>query len=388
MDRDQTIIEQVDFLIIQAIKKSASDIHLEPKQEHLRVRFRIDGILYDQQLIDKLHALQVVSRVKVLSQLDLVQRRVPQDGKFSFMFQTRPIDCRVSTFPASYGEKIVIRLLDTHQHVWQLDQLGMNHKATTSFKELLNKQSGFVLVSGPTGSGKTTTLYAALSHVNTPEKNIVTLEDPIEYDIAGINQGHIHPAGGFTFAKGMRAVLRQDPDIIMIGEIRDKETARIAIEASLTGHLVLSTIHTDSALGVITRLLDMGVEPYLLSSALTGVVAQRLVRMLCKHCKQMQNFEQAAIMTNDESLIKQLKNETLYRSVGCHDCFEIGYKGRMGLFELLLFDNGLKELVVQYPTYESLQAYVQNIDFANLRQDGIEKLKRGNISLSDLLRIF
>lgn len=382
MKNEYSAIELVDDLLKRALKSRASDIHLELTKEALRIRFRIDGILHDHTPVEQEHALHVLARVKVLSHLDVAERRIPQDGKFVLQHDGLEIDCRVSTFPALYGEKIVIRILDTKHQELGLEHLGMGVQEIETFKQLLDRQHGIILVAGPTGSGKTTTLYAALSYLNQPEKNIVTLEDPIEYNISGINQGQVHPIAGFTFAKGMRAILRQDPDIIMIGEVRDQETARIAIEAALTGHLVLSTVHTNSALGVVMRLLDMGIEPFLLSGALTGVVAQRLARRLCSCArKQPLNYQDQEILDGlNISLV------AVGKPVGCQKCDNVGYKGRVGLFEFLPITDPFKEQMVKEYSSKTLADLATQQGIKTLQQDGIEKLKEGTISLQELLR--
>lgn len=282
---DAPVIRLVDDMVNRAIIHKASDIHLESTDKGLRVRFRIDGILYDQESIDQALMTHVISRLKVMANINIAQKRVPQDGKFNTMVGGQHIDLRVSTFPSMYGEKMVVRILDRTHNKIMLDALGMSDTMLENFKDLLARSNGFFLVTGPTGSGKTTTLYAALSTLSSPEKNVITLEDPVEYNLNGITQGQINPEAGFTFAKGIRSILRQDPDILMIGEIRDKETASIAIEAALTGHMVLSTLHANDAPSVIMRLMDMGIEPFLINAAITGVMAQRLARKICAHCR-------------------------------------------------------------------------------------------------------
>ena len=285
MNTENSIVEIVNSLISDAIEHQASDIHLESQQNALRVRWRIDGVLYDKEPIESFFMAQVLSRIKVLAHIDITEKRIPHDGKFKVLFNGQEIDLRISSFPSIHGEKIVIRILDRAHHMIALDKLGFSDAMLDTFKTLLSRSSGFFLVSGPTGSGKTTTLYAALSALNSPEKNIITLEDPVEYSLEGITQSQIHPEAGFTFEKGIRSLLRQDPDVVMIGEIRDRQTAQVAIEASLTGHVVLSTIHTNDAPTVIMRLIDMGIEPFLVNAAVSGVLAQRLARTICPACK-------------------------------------------------------------------------------------------------------
>ncbi|MEX2438163.1 MAG: GspE/PulE family protein, partial [Candidatus Babeliales bacterium] len=279
-------VELVDTLINQAVHKGASDIHLESTEKGLRIRFRVDGMLFDHAEINKELMPQVLSRIKVLAHINLAEKRVPQDGKFRMIINEHPIDMRVSMFPSVYGQKAVIRILDRSKTMIHLDHLGFDPYTLARFRQLINKPQGFLIVTGPTGSGKTTTLYGALAELNSPEKNIVTLEDPVEYHLDGIVQGNIHPDAGFTFAKGIRSILRQDPDIALVGEVRDQESARIAIEAALTGHLVLSTLHTNDAPGAIMRLMDMAIEPFLINAAVSGVLAQRLARQNCKGCTE------------------------------------------------------------------------------------------------------
>jgi len=307
-------VDIVDKIISRAIAFSASDIHLESSEHQLRVRYRVDGILQDQSHIQKDIALQVISRIKVLADIDIAQKRIPQDGKFKININNNIVDLRISTFPAVYGEKIVIRILDRIKTTIDLESLGFDPVILDKFKNLVNKSGGFILVTGPTGSGKTTTLYAALSSIHTPEKNIITLEDPVEYHIEGVTQGQINLGSGFTFAQGIRSLLRQDPDIAMIGEIRDRESAKIAIEASLTGHLVFSTLHANNAPGAIMRLMDMNIEPFLINAAVTGILAQRLARKICLFCR----FEYVPNI-QEKTLIDSLgiNLNKLYKGTGC-----------------------------------------------------------------------
>lgn len=381
---DQSVVRQVEALIQQALDIGASDIHLEPTEKQLRVRFRIDGVLYDQKPIERSLMHQVLSRLKVLSNMNIAEKRIPQDGKFAEVRNKKPIDYRVSSFPSLFGEKIVIRILDRAAHAMKLDQLGFSPKMLARVAELAKKQHGFFLVTGPTGSGKTTTLYGMLSHVHSPEKNITTLEDPVEYHLDGITQGHIHPQAGFTFDRGIRALLRQDPDILMVGEIRDKETARVAIEAALTGHLVLSTLHTNNAPGAIMRLMDMNIEPFLINAAVTGVLAQRLVRKLCAECK-----EQIEPNPGHKMICEKLSiaNIPLYQSRGCAWCNNLGYKGRIGIFELLIVSSDLRSLIVSQPMFDQIYAQCLEDGMQTLLQDGVEKVQQGIISLEELVRV-
>lgn len=379
-----SIIEYVDTLIIQAVQCSASDIHLEHLSHELRVRYRIDGVLYDQQPVELSYASQVISRVKILAHIDIADYRIPHDGKFRMNVHKQQIDLRVSTFPAVFGSKVVIRILDRSAHTISLEKLGLSEQLLQNLQLLIQRQNGFFLVTGPTGSGKTTTLYAMLSFLHAPQKHIITLEDPVEYHIEGITQGQIHPDAGFTFERGIRALLRQDPDIAMIGEIRDKQTARIAIEAALTGHLVLSTLHTNDAPSAVMRLMDMGIEPFLVNASLTGVLAQRLVRLLCKTCK----YERTPTDQEKTMLEKlQINTSSLYEGKGCADCFHLGYRGRIGVFEFLMMTSALRSLIVQHPICEAIWNQARNDGMQSLKQDATRKLLGGQISLSEMLRI-
>lgn len=378
------VVRLVDNLLDLAIGRSASDIHFEPTTSQLRVRLRIDGILYDHEPVDMAITQQLIARLKVLANINIAEKRIPQDGKFRVIAQGTEIDLRVSTFPALYGEKIVVRILDRADYTMSLDTLGLSSIMADAIKKLISKTSGFFLVCGPTGSGKTTTLYAALSALNSPDKHIITLEDPIEYCVSGVTQAQIHPDAGFTFEKGIRALLRQDPDVVMIGEIRDKQTARIAIEAALTGHQVFSTLHTNDAPSVVMRLMDMGIEPFLINASLSGVLAQRLVRKLCVSCKFL------SVPDAQEQVVLSRLGITLentYKARGCSSCMDLGYKGRTGLFELLLMNNDLRSLIVQYPSFERIYESACVSGMITLMQDGIEKVKEGTISLAELTRV-
>lgn len=381
---DNSAIDIVDQLLHNAIGKSASDIHLEPTKENLRVRFRLDGILHDQIPLLVSSMPQIISRLKVLSHMNIAEKRIPQDGKLTLHFANRIIDLRLSTFPSLYGEKIVIRILDRAHQAISLDALGFNVTTLPLFKQLIKRQQGFLLVTGPTGSGKTTTLYAALGALNNTEKNIVTLEDPVEYNMIGITQGYINPEAGFTFEKGIRALLRQDPDILMVGEIRDKQTARIAIEAAMTGHLVLTTLHTNDAPSAIMRLIDMGIEPFLINASLTGVLAQRLIRTICSGCRIA--YELSA---SEQELCQRLSiNSTiLYKGTGCSACNYIGLKGRTGIFELLEISHQLRTLIVDQPDFDTLHSRAMHYGMTTLMQDALHKLTAGIISLEEFARI-
>ncbi|MDR3551025.1 MAG: GspE/PulE family protein [Candidatus Babeliales bacterium] len=383
VQNDAPVIRLVDSIVSKAIMYKASDIHLESTEKGLRVRFRIDGILYDQELIDVALMSHVISRVKVIANINIAEKRVPQDGKFHTMVGNQQIDLRVSTFPSIYGQKIVVRILDRTHNKITLDALGMQQSMLDNFKDLMSRSNGFFLVTGPTGSGKTTTLYAALSALSCPEINIITLEDPVEYSVARITQGQIHPDAGFTFAKGIRAILRQDPDILMVGEIRDKETASIAIEAALTGHMVLSTLHTNDAPSVIMRLMDMGVEPFLINAAITGVLAQRLARKICVACR-VEVLPDAQERKTLDRLGLQINK--LYKGAGCDTCLNLGYKGRTGIFELLIMTSALRSLIVRRPHFDTIYAQAIADGMHTLLQDGAQKVKDGIITLQELVR--
>lgn len=381
------VIDYVDQILYNAITMHASDIHLQPEEMGARVRYRIDGTLYDQDSINPDMLKLVISRIKIIAGLDIAVQRLPQDGKIKLNIKTRQtgfssqyqdqeqvIDLRISTFPSTYGEKMVIRILDRSHNLLNLESLGMNSKMLTHIQNLIKKPHGFFLVTGPTGSGKTTTLYAILSELNKPGRNIVTMEDPVEYAVPGITQSQVNDKAGFSFQNGLRCMLRQDPDIIMIGEIRDKITAQIAIEASLTGHLVFSTLHTNDAAGAITRLLDMGVEPFLINATLTGVLAQRLARKLCNKCKKETDLKKT-----------DLKNiKTNFESPGCSDCFNLGHKGRLGIFELLVLDDQIRDLVLQRAATTHVVQQALKTGMQTLMLDGFEKVNGGQISLEEL----
>lgn len=339
-EHDAPVIKLLNAILADAIRKQASDVHIEPFEDQLRVRFRMDGRLQTVLTLRAQLAPMLVSRVKVLAQLDISEKRLPQDGRIALKLGGRAVDLRVSTLPSTFGERAVLRLLDKRPELLDLKQPGMPADMLEQFRQLLSSPHGVILVTGPTGSGKTTTLYAALSHLNDAQRNIMTIEDPVEYNLPGINQTQVNTKAGMTFAKGLRAILRQDPDVVMIGEIRDRETADIAMQASLTGHLVLSTLHTNTAIGAVTRLRDMGVESFLLSAGLIGVMAQRLVRRLCDQCK--------SAYVIDEPQAQRLEippGTTLYRAQGCEACHYTGYRGRIALYELITIDEQMKQMI-------------------------------------------
>ena len=378
------IIRLINAILSEAIQDQASDIHLETYQKNFYVRFRIDGILKEIVQPPRALANLIISRIKVMAELDIAEKRIPQDGRMSLKLGGREIDVRVSTLPSVHGERIVLRLLDKQEQSIDLSTLGMAPSDRTRLLELLALSHGILLVTGPTGSGKTTTLYASLNHINDRRKNILTIEDPVEYHIDGVGQTQVNNKAGMTFARGLRAILRQDPDVVMVGEIRDLETMQIAVQASLSGHLVLSTLHTNSAAGAVTRLMDMGVEPFLLSSSLVGVLAQRLVRKLCPECKQIHNIGQA-----ERQLFDGLASpDNIYQANpnGCDNCHQEGYKGRTGIYELIVIDDPLRELIHNRSSQANLVKQVRT-NSSSIRQDGYQKVLSGETSLAEVLRV-
>lgn len=387
MSEELSTVKILENLIDKAIQRRVSDIHLEPKESGINIRFRIDGVLYNDSIIDTTQGIQILSRIKILAKLDVSERRVPQDGKFLYSYNQSPelnynVDLRVSTFPTTQGEKVVIRLLNADQVNLTLVNLGFEPEMLSILNSLTKSCTGFFLVTGPTGSGKTTTLHSLLKSVNCVEKNVCTLEDPVEYHIEDITQGQVYPDIGFNFESGIRALLRQDPDIIMVGEIRDKETAQVAIKAALTGHFVLSTLHTNDAPGALLRLLDMNIEHFLINSALTGILAQRLVRKLCNTCK----FKRE--LTFEEQGLPDLNGlNFIYQAYGCDNCFGTGYKGRTGIFQLLLMTNELKALVSERPSLEKIYSQSLTDGMKPIMHDAVKKLAQGTTSLTEILRV-
>ncbi|WP_094751551.1 type II secretion system ATPase GspE [Psychromonas sp. CD1] len=380
---DAPIIKLINALLGEAIKEEASDIHIETFENTLIIRFRIDGILREILKPQRKIAALLVSRIKVMAKLDIAEKRVPQDGRISLRIGGRAVDVRVSTMPASHGERVVLRLLDKNAIKLDLATLGMTKRNHQLMRSLIKKPHGIVLVTGPTGSGKSTTLYASLMEINAKDRNILTIEDPIEYAIEGIGQTQVNNKVDMTFSRGLRAILRQDPDVVMIGEIRDLETAQISVQASLTGHLVFSTLHTNSAVGAVTRLRDMGVEPFLLSSSLLGVLAQRLVRRLCVHCKvaHVASLEEKNILGMSAD-----KDVTFYNAQGCEHCNATGYRGRMGIHELLIVTDVVRELVHTGAGEKAIEKEIRQTS-PSIRQDGMEKVCQGLTTLEEILRV-
>ena len=378
---DAPIIRLINAIMSEAVKEEASDVHIETFERRLVVRFRVDGIL--REVIEPRRALapMLVSRIKVMAKLDIAEKRVPQDGRIVLRISGQEVDVRVSTLPSSHGERIVMRLLNKQAGRLDLTHLGMNDGDRDRLRDVISHPHGILLVTGPTGSGKTTSLYASLGYLNNGRRNIMTVEDPVEYHLEGIGQTQVNSKADMTFARGLRAILRQDPDVVMIGEIRDKETAEIAVQASLTGHLVLSTLHTNSAVGAITRLEDMGVEPFLLSSSIVGVLSQRLVRKLCDECKQPMQADEAS-----QALLEVDSPVTIYSAKGCSACFDQGYRGRVGLYELILIDEDVKTLIHNQVGEQAMEQHVRK-NTPSLRQDGMSKVLAGSTTIEEVLRV-
>jgi len=379
------IIKFVNSLLYQSIKERASDIHIEPFERDLLVRFRIDGVLYEILRAPKRLQSSITSRVKIMGGLNIAEKRLPQDGRIRIKIAGKDIDIRLSTLPTAFGERVVMRLLDRSQVLLELDDLGFAPQNFAQMMDLIHHSHGIILVTGPTGSGKTTTLYAALSKINTPDKNIITIEDPIEYQIAGIGQIQINPKINLTFANGLRSIVRQDPDVVLVGEIRDTETAEIAIQASLTGHLVFSTLHTNDAPSATTRLIDMGIEPFLISSSTLAILAQRLVRNLCKDCR--------VPVEPDLQLIKQLEGErwlkgaTFFNPKGCPSCLDTGYRGRSGIYEMMTIDDEMRGMINRRADANEIKQAARKKGMLTLREDAIQKAAQGFTSMDEVLRV-
>ncbi|MDP9175439.1 MAG: GspE/PulE family protein [Planctomycetota bacterium] len=381
---DSPVIKLVNYVVYNAVKEGASDVHLEPGDGVLRIRYRIDGCLTEKLRPPfQMHAA-VASRIKIMAGLDISERRLPQDGGIHVMMDKRPIDLRVSTMPAKYGEKVVIRIIDNEKASVNLEKLGFGYDTLKAWRKLINLPNGIVLVTGPTGSGKSTTLYACLHELNQSDVNICTVEDPIEYALNGVNQFQVNEKAGFTFATALRALLRQDPDILMVGEIRDAETAKLATQAALTGHLVLSTLHTNDAAGAITRLYNIGIEPYLVGATVAGVMAQRLVRKLCQNCKEV--YEPSM---NEKRQIERVSGpvEKLYRAKGCSRCRNLGYSGRIGIYELLIPDDAMIDRISQGAPLNEIRELARTAGVKTLRGDGVEKVKAGITTLEEVYRV-
>ena len=380
---ESPVVRLANYLICNAVTEGASDIHIEPGEKKMRVRYRIDGVLFEVMSPPQTMHAALISRLKIMANLDISERRLPQDGRIRAIVRNRYVDFRVNTLPTTQGEKTVIRILDNRSILIGLERLGFEPDHLALFKEHITRPHGVILVTGPTGSGKTTTLYSALMTMNGAEMNISTTEDPVEYFLSFANQVQINDRIGFTFATALRALLRQDPDVIMVGEIRDEETARISVQAALTGHLVLSTLHTNDAPSSITRLINIGIEPYLISASVNAVMAQRLVRRICEKCKE--TYE-----PNDEVRVAlnkaNIQVDTLYRGAGCDNCRNTGYSGRCGIYEMLELDDGFRDLVATRPSVTKLRRYAQERGMVGLREDGLRKLRKGVTTLEEVLR--
>lgn len=381
---EPTVIKLVNLTIIKAIKEGASDIHIEPLENAISTRFRIDGMLQEVTTTPKNLQAAIISRIKIMANMDIAERRAPQDGRFSVKIKGKEIDIRVSCIPTIFGENIVLRLLDVSRAISSLDQIGFSKTVFDNYQRLIYRPHGIILVTGPTGSGKTTTLYASLNKLNTIEKNIITVENPVEYKLDRVRQIQVNPKAGLTFASGLRSIVRQDPDIIMIGEMRDMETAEIAVRAALTGHLVFSTLHTNDAPGAVSRLLDIGIEPYLISDSVIGILAQRLIRTICPDCKK--KYKPTPEELKDIGLAKDEKKD-FYTGGGCSKCGNTGYKGRIGIFELMILDDKIRELIVARTPVEKIKSEARASGMITLKEDGIEKINKGLTSIKEVLRV-
>jgi type IV pilus assembly protein PilB len=379
------VVRLLNLILIQAINNRASDIHFEPFENQFKIRYRVDGILYDMPSPPKHLSVALTSRIKVMADMDIAERRLPQDGSLSFFMRGKEIDVRISTLPTIFGESVVMRILDKSTVMLSMSEVGLTEKELKTIRQLIKKPNGIILTTGPTGCGKTTTLYAGLKEVNSPEVKIITTEEPVEYRIAGIIQVPIRAPIGLTFAHCLRSILRQDPDVILVGEIRDKETAEIAIQASLTGHLVLSTLHTNDAAGAITRLIDMDIEPFLITSTLEAIIAQRLIRVICSKCRESYKPEDAELtkigLSRDE-----LKGKTFYRGRGCEECGHIGFRGRTGIFEILVMNDRLREITAKKGATKDIREEAKKSGMNLLRQAGMEKVFQGITTIGEVVR--
>ncbi|SNZ06453.1 general secretion pathway protein E [Persephonella hydrogeniphila] len=383
---DAPVVQMLNSLFLRAIRSGASDIHFEPFSDKVVVRFRLDGVLHEVSNISLQMYPQVVSRIKVISKLNVAEKRLPQDGRIKVKIGNKKIDMRVSTLPTVFGERVVIRLLDRSDRLLTLEELGFSEEDLKKFERIIEKPYGLILITGPTGSGKTTTLYASLLKLKTPRKNIITIEDPVEYQIDGISQIQVNPKIDLTFANGLRSILRQDPDIVMVGEIRDRETAEIAVHASLTGHLVLSTLHTNDAPSAVARLVDMGVEPFLVSSSLEGIVAQRLVRKICENCKESYTPSDKEL-TEIKKYINVDKLRFLYRGKGCEECLGTGYKGRTAIYEIMEITEDIRSTISKNPESSDLRDKAMSRGMKTLIQDGMEKVIKGITTVEEVLQV-
>jgi general secretion pathway protein E len=379
--QEKGIIQLVNMIIENAVKDRASDIHIEPGEQTVRARYRIDGVLYEKEVLPMRTYSAISSRIKLLAQMNIAERRLPQDGRIKASFPGKEIDIRVSTLPTIHGESIVMRLLDKGSSFVTLEELGFDRVILDIYEQMIKRPYGMILITGPTGSGKSTTLYASLDKINTPEKKIITIEEPVEYLMPGINQIQVRPKIGLTFAGGLRHIVRQDPDVIMVGEIRDMETAGIAIHAALTGHLLYSTLHTNDAPGAVTRLMDMGIENYLVASTLIGVMAQRLVRRICEHCAESRPASGDMVKRLDERI------DRIWFGRGCDHCAGTGYRGRIGIFEMLPVEDEIRGLIMRRATVKEIKDMAVSLGMRTLREDGIQKVIRGVTTIDEVLRV-
>ncbi|MBC7326702.1 Flp pilus assembly complex ATPase component TadA [bacterium] len=387
MAEQAPVVGLANLIVTQAISERASDIHIEPMIDKLRIRYRIDGVLREAFNLPKEIQPSLLSRFKIISGMDIAEKRLPQDGRFSLAIEGKTYDFRVSTYPSVFGEKVVMRILDKSSILRGLDKLGMLPQTLERFEKIIRQPWGIILVTGPTGSGKSTTLYSVLNRLNTGEQNIVTLEDPVEYELPGIIQAQVNYKAGFTFAEGLRSILRQDPDIIMVGEIRDKETALLATEAALTGHLVLSTLHTNDAPSAVTRLMDMGIEPFLIASTVIGVLAQRLVRIICPFCKEPYEVQGEILRSLDIGQIETDKVQTFYKGKGCEKCRQTGYLGRTGIFEFMVVDDEIRDLILKRAPAHIIREAAAKGGMKNLKEDAFEKVLLGITTWEELIRV-
>jgi type IV pilus assembly protein PilB len=384
LSQEAPVVKLVNLILERAIARSASDIHVEPGENSLAIRYRVDGVLQEDIVIPRMLKSAVISRLKILARINIAERRIPQDGRFTVSLNGSKIDLRVSTFPTIHGEKVVMRILERRGSTIALEDLGMNESMLSRFSQVLTLSHGIVLVTGPTGSGKTTTLYAALNRINNSDVNIVTLEDPVESHIERVNQGHTNPVAGFTFASGLRSILRQDPDIIMVGETRDVETAEIAIQAALTGHLVFTTVHTNDAASSIVRMVDMGIEPFLVSSSVSAMLAQRLVRRVCPECAVTQE-EPIDITVDDTGEVRHL--DKVLKPRGCERCSQTGYKGRVGIYELIVMNEEIRRLILKGSTAHEISDAARKGGFRTMFEDGLDKVQSGQTTLEEVMRV-
>ncbi|BDU49778.1 type II secretion system ATPase GspE [Haliovirga abyssi] len=382
--KEAPIINLVNTIITEAVKKGASDIHIEPFDNNVNVRYRVDGVLHQETTLPNSLTPAITTRIKIMSNLDIAEKRLPQDGRIRIKVMGKEIDIRVAIIPTLHGENSILRLLDKTALSLSIESIGFTDENKEKFMDLIKNSSGIILVTGPTGSGKTTTLYSTLSHLNTTEKKIITIEDPIEYQLKGINQIQVKPEIGFTFAKGLRSVLRQDPDIIMVGEIRDLETAKIATQAALTGHLVFATLHTNDAVGAVARLIDIGVEDYLVASSLKGVISQRLVRKLCETCKE-EYIPDEIELKGYKKIIN--KDDKVYKAKGCELCNELGYSGRTGIHEVLVLNDNIRETITNFNGVMDIKKAAIASGMKDLTEDGLEKVKEGITTIDEVMRV-